>query len=90
MEGFLQTLGAIGTLLLVVIGLLAGWFASLLAGGRHRGRYLAIGVLAALATPILLAAIGLGVIAAGGILAILAAAAVGAVVVLVIARLVFG
>jgi uncharacterized membrane protein YeaQ/YmgE (transglycosylase-associated protein family) len=88
-EGFFEALGIIGLILLVAIGLLAGWLASTVAGGRHRPRYLVIGVLAALATPFLLAAVGIGVLAAGGLLAILAAAVVGAVVVLVIARMIF-
>jgi uncharacterized membrane protein YeaQ/YmgE (transglycosylase-associated protein family) len=88
-EGFLEALGTIGLILLIVVGLLAGWIASAIAGGRHRTRYLVAGVLAALATPFLLAAIGVGVLAAGGLLVILLAAAVGAVLVLLLARAIF-
>lgn len=90
MEGFLEALGIVGLVVLVVIGLLAGWIASLVAGGRNTAGYLVIGVVAALATPFLLALLGIGILAAWGIIAILVAALVGAVVVLVIAHLVFG
>ena len=89
MGDFLQAIGAIGVFFLVVTGLLAGWIASSLAGGRHRLRYVAIGVLGALAMPLILTALGAGLLAAGGIIAILAAALVGAVAVLVIAKLIF-
>ncbi len=87
MEEVLQAIGAIGLAILVIVGLLAGWIASVVAGGR-RGAYMAIGVVAAVATPFLLVAIGVGVLAAYGLAAILFAALVGAVVVLVIAKLV--
>ncbi|MCB1353882.1 MAG: GlsB/YeaQ/YmgE family stress response membrane protein [Rhodobacteraceae bacterium] len=89
MEGFLQAIGGIGLVLLVVIGLLAGWLASVVAGGRNRAGYLVLGVLAAVATPFVLAAIGVGVLAAGGLAAILVAAIFGAVVVLVLAKFIF-
>lgn len=85
----MDALGAIGVVLLILVGLLAGWIASLLAGGRHRGRYVAIGVVAALASPFVLAAVGVGLLAAGGLLAILVAAAVGAIIVLVIVKMIF-
>lgn len=89
MEGFLHALGGIGLALLVVIGLLAGWLASVVAGGRNRAGYLVLGVLAAVATPFVLAAIGVGVLAAGGLAAILVAAIFGAIVVLILAKFVF-
>jgi uncharacterized membrane protein YeaQ/YmgE (transglycosylase-associated protein family) len=89
MEGFFEALGAIGLILLILLGLAAGWIASAATGGRHKARYLALGVAAALAVPFLLAAIGVGILAAGGLLAILAAAALGAVLVLLIARAIF-
>ncbi len=89
MEGLLQTLGVIGIAILVVIGLLAGLLASLIAGG-DRGLYMVVGVIAALATPFVLALIGVGVIAAYGIAAILVAAIVGAAIVLLIVQAVSG
>jgi uncharacterized membrane protein YeaQ/YmgE (transglycosylase-associated protein family) len=88
MEGFLDTLGTVTLVLLVAIGLLSGWIAGAIAG-RRKGLYLMLGVVGAVAAPILLAALGLGVLAAGGLLAILAAAVVGALLVLVLAKLLF-
>ncbi len=81
----MDTIGVLALVLLVVIGLLAGWIAGQVAG-RNRALYLILGVVAAVATPFVLAALGLGVLAAGGILLILVVAAVGALVVLAIAR----
>lgn len=89
MEGFLEAVGWVGLIVLSLIGLVAGWLASVVAGGRNRPKYLIIGVLAALATPFVLAALGLGVLAAGGLLAILFAGVLGAVVVLILAKTIF-
>lgn len=86
MEGFFEALGAIGLGLLVVTGLLAGLIAAAVSGGRNRLLYVLIGVAGAVALPFVLAALGIGVLAAGGLAAILAAALVGAVLVLVIAK----
>jgi uncharacterized membrane protein YeaQ/YmgE (transglycosylase-associated protein family) len=89
MEGFLEAIGWAGVIILALIGLVAGWLASVVAGGRNRAKYLVIGVLAALATPFVLAAVGIGVLAAGGLLAVLFAGIVGAVLVLVLVKLIF-
>jgi uncharacterized membrane protein YeaQ/YmgE (transglycosylase-associated protein family) len=89
MEQFLQVLGGIGFVLLVIIGLLAGWIAGKMTGGRHMASYLLLGVLAAVLTPFVLAVLGVSVLAAGGLLAILVAAAFGALLVLVLARMIF-
>ncbi|WP_444667991.1 GlsB/YeaQ/YmgE family stress response membrane protein [Cereibacter changlensis] len=89
MEEFIQGVGIFGMVLLVLIGLVAGWLASVVAGGRNRGRYLAIGVIGALLAPLLLVALGVTVLAASGLLAVLLAAAVGAVIVLVLAKMIF-
>ena len=88
MEGFFEALGTIGLVLLVVTGALAGLIASVVAGGRDKLLYIGIGVIGAVSIPFLLAALGLGLLAAGGLAAILVAAVVGAVIVLVIAKLV--
>jgi uncharacterized membrane protein YeaQ/YmgE (transglycosylase-associated protein family) len=88
LEAFLQALGAVGLAVLVVIGVLAGLIASLVAGGRNRPLYIVVGVVAAVATPFLLAVLGIGVLAAGGLIAILAAALIGAVVVLALVRMI--
>jgi len=89
MEEVLQGVSAVIFVLLAVIGLLAGWFASVVAGGRHRGRYMAIGLIAALAMPFVAAAVGLTALAAWGVLAIIFVSLIGAVIVLVIAKLIF-
>lgn len=88
MEGFFEALGTVTLVLLIVVGVLAGWIAGTIAG-RRRALYLALGVGGAVALPFILAALGVGILAAGGVLAILIAALVGAVIVLVVAKLVF-
>lgn len=85
MEGFFDALGATVLVLLVIVGALSGYIAGRVAGGRMP-LYVVVGILAAVATPFLLAALGLGVLAAGGLLVILAAALIGAVVVLAIVQ----
>ncbi len=87
MEAFLDVLGAVSLTLLVVVGLLAGLIAGTIAG-RDRLLYMVLGVAGAVALPFLLAALGIGILAAGGILVILAAALVGAVIVLAIAQMI--
>lgn len=89
MEEFIQGVGIFGTVLLIIIGLIAGWLASVVAGGRHRGRYMMIGVIGALVAPLVLVALGVTVLAASGLLAVVLAAAVGAVIVLLIAKMIF-
>ncbi len=86
MEDLLQGLGVAALVLLALIGLLAGWLASVVAGGRHRSTYLIVGVLAAIATPFVLAALGITLLAAGGLILVLIAAAIGAVLVLALVR----
>ncbi|MBM9594690.1 GlsB/YeaQ/YmgE family stress response membrane protein [Roseitranquillus sediminis] len=88
MEAFLDTLGAISLIVLVLVGLLAGWIAASIAG-RHRARYMILGVVGALALPFILAALGIGLIAAGGLLVLLIVAAIGAAIVLAIAKAIF-
>jgi|SRR6056297_1963899 len=88
MEGVLEALGTVTVILLLAIGLLSGWIASRIAG-RRRGLYMVLGVAGALAMPVLLAVLGLGVLAAYGAAAILVASLLGAVIVLVVARALF-
>lgn len=89
MAEFLQALGLVGLVVLVAIGALAGYLASFVTGRRRLARNVAIGVAAALATPFLLALVGVGILAAGGLAAILVAALLGAVVVLALAKAIF-
>lgn len=88
MEGFWDALGTVTLVLLVAVGLLAGWIAGAIAG-RRKALYLVLGVVGAVAAPLILAALGLGVLAAGGLLVMVAAAVVGAVILLAIAKFVF-
>ena len=89
MEGFLDALGAVALIMLVLVGLAAGYIAGKVAG-RNMALYLVVGVVAAIATPFILAALGIGVLAAGGILLLMVVAAVGAVVVLALVQALFG
>jgi uncharacterized membrane protein YeaQ/YmgE (transglycosylase-associated protein family) len=86
MEAVLEALGIAVLVLLVGIGLLAGWIAGAVAG-RQRAMYLVLGVLAAVAVPLVLMALGVGLLAAGGVLAVLAVSAIGAILLLVIVKL---
>ena len=88
MEEFFQALGAIGLIILFVIGVLAGVIASKVQGGRNTGRNIAIGVVGALLLPAFVALVAAGALAAGGLLLILVLALIGAVAVLLIARLI--
>ena len=88
MEGFWDALGAVTLILLVLVGLIAGWIAGAIAG-RRKGLYLLLGVVGAVAVPFLLAALGVGVLAAGGLIAILAVAIAGALLILLVARAIF-
>ncbi|WP_339636884.1 GlsB/YeaQ/YmgE family stress response membrane protein [uncultured Sulfitobacter sp.] len=81
MEAFLDTLGAVALIALVVVGLAAGAIAGAVAG-RNRLLYLILGVVGAVALPFILAALGVTVVAAGGLLLLLVVAAVGAALVL--------
>ncbi|SES06855.1 hypothetical protein SAMN04490244_105176 [Tranquillimonas rosea] len=89
MEGFLDAIGTVALVLLVVTGLAAGYIAGKIAG-RNMGLYMLVGAIAAVVTPFLLAALGIGVLAAGGVLLLMAVAAVGAIVVLLIVRALMG
>lgn len=88
MEEFFQALGVVGLILLLVVGVLAGVIASTVEGGRNRTRNIAIGVVGALLLPFLAALVAAGALAAGGLLLIVFLALIGAVAVLLIARLI--
>lgn len=81
MEAFLDTLGTVALIALVVVGLVAGAIAGAVAG-RNRLLYLILGVVGAVALPFILAALGVTVVAAGGLLLLLVVAAIGAGLVL--------
>lgn len=89
MENLLDALGAISLAVLVIVGLLAGWIAGQLAGRNTLG-YMLLGVVGAVALPFVLAALGLGIVAAGGLLVLLLVAAVGALILIALGRMIFG
>ena len=89
MEGFFDALGALSLSLLVLIGLLAGFIAGKLMG-RSTVLYMVFGVIGAVALPFLLAALGLGLVAAGGLLVLLVIAAIGAMILIAVCRMIFG
>ncbi|HET7409797.1 MAG TPA: GlsB/YeaQ/YmgE family stress response membrane protein [Paracoccaceae bacterium] len=88
MEEFFQALGVIGLIILLVIGVAAGLIASTLQGGRNRARNIVIGAVGALLLPFIVTLLFAGVLAASGLLLILFLAAIGAVIVLAIARMI--
>ena len=85
MEGFLDALGATALILLVIVGALAGFFAGKVAG-RRMPLYIIVGIVTAVATPFVLAALGVGILAAGGVLLLLIVSFIGAGIVLAIVR----
>lgn len=89
MEGLIQGLGAAALAILALVGLAVGWLAGLLTG-RSKLVYALIGAVAALATPFVLAALGVTVLAAGGVLVVLLVGAVGAALVVALVRAVSG
>ncbi len=89
MEEFLQGLGTVVFVLLALIGLVVGAVAGKLTG-RSVALYALIGAVAAIATPFLLAALGITVLAAGGVLLVVIVGAVGAAVVVGLVRAVSG
>ena len=85
MEQVLEALGTVALVILVVIGALAGLIAGRIAG-RRTLLYVIVGIVTAVAAPFVLAALGLGVLAAGGVVVILLVSAVAAIVVLALVR----
>ena len=89
LEEFFQALGMIGLIFLVVVGVLAGFLASAVQGGRNKVRNIVVGVVGALLLPFVVAVLATGVLAAGSLVLILVVALIGAVAVLAIVRLIF-
>ena len=83
MEAFFDAVGITALILLILIGAIAGYVASRLALGST-ALYVTVGIVAAVASPFVLAALGVTALAAGGILLIVAVGAVFAFVVVAI------
>lgn len=89
MEGFLDALGAVTLIILAVIGALAGAIAGKIAG-RQMLVYILLGIIGAVAMPFVLAALGIGILAAGSLLLLCLVALLGAVLVLAVGRALLG
>lgn len=85
MEAFFEGLGIAALVILALTGLVIGGIAGAITG-RSKLLYAAIGAVAALATPFVLALLGVTVLAAGGLLLLVIAGAVGAAVVVALVR----
>ncbi|WP_299816899.1 GlsB/YeaQ/YmgE family stress response membrane protein [uncultured Jannaschia sp.] len=85
MEGLFEGLGAAALIILAIVGLAVGWVAGAMTG-RSKALYAVIGAVAAMATPFVLAALGVTALAAGGLLLILVVGAVGAALVVALIR----
>lgn len=82
-EDVFAGLGVAALAILALVGVAIGWLAGALTG-RGKVLYALIGAAAALAMPFVLAALGVTVLAAGGVL--LVVGAVGAAVVVAVVR----
>jgi uncharacterized membrane protein YeaQ/YmgE (transglycosylase-associated protein family) len=89
MEALLDAIGAFALIFLILIGLGAGYLVGKIAG-QNKSLYLVVGVVAAIATPFVLAALGIGVLAAGGLILLALVSAIGALVVLALVQVLFG
>ena len=88
MEELLQGVGIFVFVVLAIIGLVAGWLAGLVAG-KHKGRFAILGLVGAVLAPFVLALLGLGALAAGGIAAVIIVGLVGAALLLMIGKMIF-
>ena len=85
METFFDIVGSVVLVFLILIGLVSGWIAGTITG-RNRLVYMLLGVIGAIALPFVLAALGVGIVAAGGVLVILILSLLGAVLLIALAR----
>ncbi|WP_371156255.1 GlsB/YeaQ/YmgE family stress response membrane protein [Jannaschia sp. 2305UL9-9] len=85
MEGFFEGLGVVALVILAVVGLAVGLLAGAVTG-HSKALYAIVGAAAAMATPFILAALGVGILAAGGVLLVAVTGLVGAVVVVIAVR----
>ncbi|MDG4647987.1 GlsB/YeaQ/YmgE family stress response membrane protein [Roseibacterium sp. SDUM158017] len=83
MEAFFDVVGAAALIFLILIGAVAGYIASRVTLGPT-ALYVSVGIVAAVAAPFVLAALGLTALAAGGLILILALGTAFSIVVLAI------
>ncbi|SEQ01080.1 hypothetical protein SAMN05428995_102303 [Loktanella sp. DSM 29012] len=89
METFLDVVGALALILLALIGVVSGLIAAVITGGS-KAKYVIAGVLGAVAFPFILAALGVTALAGAGLLLILFTGVVGAVILVVLVKALFG
>lgn len=77
-----------GIIIMVLIGLVAGWLASLVMGGGGLIRYIITGLIGSVVGSVLLAALGVNIGLGNPIVSQIVVAAIGAIVVIAIARVV--
>ena len=75
-------------IIVIVIGIIAGWLASLVVGGGGLIRYLITGVIGSFVGGILMSALGLKLNLGNAIVDQIVVSAIGAIVVVLLARLI--
>ncbi|MFC3614638.1 GlsB/YeaQ/YmgE family stress response membrane protein [Lutimaribacter marinistellae] len=85
MEAFFDVVGVLALIIMALVGAGVGWIVGKTSRGST-GLYMLIGVLAAVSAPFLLAALGLSVVAAGGVILLVIMSGVVALIILGIAR----
>jgi uncharacterized membrane protein YeaQ/YmgE (transglycosylase-associated protein family) len=83
-----MTLDAQTLIIILVVGLVAGWLASFVVGGYGAARYLVTGLLGAIVGSYLFAALNIRMPIGDPLIAQIVIAAIGAIVLVLLARLV--
>ena len=83
-----MTLDAQTLVIILVVGLVAGWLASFVVGGNGAARYLVTGLLGAIVGSYLFAALNIRMPISDPLVAQIVIAAIGAIVLVLLARLI--
>ena len=83
-----MTLDAQTLVIILVVGLVAGWLASFVVGGNGAARYLVTGLLGAIVGSYLFAALNIRMPISDPLVAQIVVAAIGAIVLVLLARLI--
>jgi uncharacterized membrane protein YeaQ/YmgE (transglycosylase-associated protein family) len=83
-----MTLDAQTVVIILVVGLVAGWLASFVVGGHGAARYLVTGLLGAIVGSYLFAALNIRMPISDPLVAQIVVAAIGAIVLVLLARLI--
>jgi uncharacterized membrane protein YeaQ/YmgE (transglycosylase-associated protein family) len=87
-QGPVMTIDAQTILIILVVGLIAGWLASFVVGGAGAVRYLVMGLLGAIVGSYLFAALNIRMPFGDPFISQVVVAAIGAIVLVLIARLI--